>query len=192
MLDIKPYGDPQRNTPIGIVLEWGRRIRRRLEKLPRGVGHFFYWLRTHTYNRYHLVDCRCSQNGYAWGWLDRSELLLFAAMAILKGYVDKESHQIDWDSDDWPRHLWKEMSEILEWWERGRKVEHDAYDALLTKVYGDDCLAYDKSRGYVLVKEGQPEWEEDRRRCHEMEAALERTDEEMLIRLVKIRGCLWS
>lgn len=162
------------------------------------VGHWLYWLRTHTYNKYHLIDCRHSRNGYRWGWLDRSELILFANMAILKEYVEKESHQTDWDYDEHFRRLKKEMDEILLWWDHGRKIEHDAYDDLLTKSYGfKDCVVFQKAadprlEAMVFTRRGDPEWEEDCRRCQEAEDRLDDRDEEMLIRLIKIRGTLWS
>lgn len=171
------------------------------DKLPKPVGNFFYWLRTHTYNKYHLVDCRYPRNGYSWGWIDRSELILFANMAILKDYVEKESHQIAWDSEDWPigQVIYKEMMEILHWWEHDRKLEHDAYDELLTKAYGfEDCTVFEPCEDnphlhrMVFTRRGDPEWEEDCRKCHEAEEALDKKDEEMLIRLIKIRGYLWS
>lgn len=187
------------------VRETIKRIRRWVEHWHRGplkyISTALYWLRTHTINKYHLVDCRCPRNGYSWGWFDRSELLLFANMAILKEYVEKESHQIAWDSPDWPigQHLWKEMSEILKWWDHDRKLEHDAYDELLTKAYGfKDCTVFEPCEDNPhlhrmrFTRENDPAWRADCDRCREAEEALEKKDEEMLIRLIKIRGALWS
>lgn len=164
----------------------------------RYVSTALYWLRTHTYNKYHLIDCRCPHNGYSWGWFDRSEIILFANMAILKEFVEKESYQINWDGDPEHAAVKKEMDAILDWWNRGRKEEHDAYDALLTKAYGfENCMIFEPTEDPHLARmkftrEGNPEWEADCQKCQEAEEALGKKDEEMMIRLIKIRGCMWS
>jgi len=177
-----------------------KRFRRWLEHHHRWplkqIGHALYWLRTHTYNKYHIIDCRSPHNGYSWGWFDRSSLILFANMAILVEYVEKEADQIDWTSDPSHSEARSEMEIIYQWWLKGRKIEHDDYEALLTKAYGfDRCTVFEpceddpsiRGRHFVLQS-----WEEDCRRCDEAEEALEKKDEEMMIRLIKIRGHLWS
>lgn len=179
-----------------------RRVRRWVESWHRKpfkyISTALYWFRTHTYNKYHLIDCRCPHNGYSWGWFDRSEIMVFAMMAILKEYVEKESYQIDWDSDPHHAEAKKEMDTILEWWNRGRKEEHDAYDALLHKAYGfKDCTVFEPCEDNphlhrMRFTREDPEWRADCDRCHEAEQALEKKDEDMMIRLVKIRGYLWS
>lgn len=179
-----------------------RRVRRWMENWHwrpfRPIGRGIYWLRTHTYNRYHLVDCRNARNGYNWGWIDRSEIILFANMAILKEYVEREADQIDWTWDSEPIRVRKEMEDILRWWDHDRKLEHDAYDELLTKAYGfKDCTVVVPTENpclqqMVFTRRGDPEWEADCKRCQAAEDALETKDEEMLNRLIKIRAHLWS
>jgi hypothetical protein len=87
----------------------------------------FYWLRTHTVDKYHLIDIRNARNGYAWGWIDRSDAFLFANFAILVAFVEKEFPGcVDWDYDDDIKALAAEIKALYEWWTVGRKNEHDA------------------------------------------------------------------
>ena len=180
-----------------------KRLRRWFEhhhKWPlKQIGHALYWVRTHTYNRYHMVDCRSKQNEYEWGYKDLSELILFANMNILKAFVEIEADSIAWDSD--PAHATArgEMEIIYQWWMKGRREAHDAYDALMTKAYGfADCTVFEPCEDNPLLatlrftRRGDPLWEEDCENCHKAEEVLEKKDEEMMIRLIKIRGYLWS
>ena len=110
------------------------------QHLPKPIREALYWLRTHTYNRYHMLDCRSEQNGYKWGWQDLCQQILFANMNILKLYVEKEADRIDWQSDPGHATARGEMEVIYQWWMKGRKLAHDDYDALMTKAYGfGDC-----------------------------------------------------
>ena len=127
-----------------------------------------------------------------------SSLILFANMNILKSYVEHEAHYIDWKSDDPHDNAGSEMQEIYQWWMKGRKEEHDAYEAQLTKAYGfEECTVLEPikdstSMAMRFTRRGDPDWEADCNKCNEMNEALEQKDEEMLIRLIKIRGYLWS
>src|SRR5262245_12097023 len=94
-----------------------------------------YWLRTHTINRYHMLDMRNARNGYAWGWRDRSDLFMFANFALLVDFVEKEyPGHVDWDYDEEHRAARAEFMELYTWWTVVRKTEHDAIDRLLTGV----------------------------------------------------------
>jgi hypothetical protein len=113
--------------------------------------------------------------------------------------MEQESSSIDWKATTHHQEAYKEMSEILEWWNATRKQEHDAYDALLTKYYGgDDITVFEPCKdnpGFsrlVFLKDGDPEWKDGCKKCQEMEDALEQKDEDMLIRLIKVRGNMWS
>ena len=65
------------------------------------ISYALYWLRAHTLDRYHMLDIRDKRNGYAWGWMDRSEGILFANMAILVSFIEDEKAfdcHVDWRS----------------------------------------------------------------------------------------------
>lgn len=72
------------------VVDW-------LRRWPR-LSNALYWLRTHTKDRYHIVDLRQAEpensNGYRWGWLDRDRALLLACFTVLRQFVEREE---PWD-----------------------------------------------------------------------------------------------
>ena len=156
------------------------RVRRWIEhwhKKPfRQIGRGLYWLRTHTINKYHLIDLRSSRNGYAWGWLDASEGILFANMAILVRFIEKEkpfNGHVDWRSAEEVRVAGetendpggdacrdghaaakKEMLEIYNWWVKGRKEEHDAFDKTYDEAYKDDKFEFEPiENGFFRLKD---------------------------------------
>jgi hypothetical protein len=184
----------------------------------------YYWLRTHTIHRYHMVDARAPQNGYHWGWFDRSGLVLFAAFAVLVDFVEKEYPGcVDWDYDEEHRKGRDEFMALYNWWKYGRRREHDAFDAAcevrytkrrgkveepaeesnsllqailretgISKVFGE---IFERRKSALFGEKGSwnyPERQEDFEKFHKWEMDLEAKDNEMLKRLIDIRGILWT
>jgi hypothetical protein len=172
-------------------------------KISEVTKHIWYWIRTHTYNKYHLVDCRNSRNGYHWGWMDGDELLLFANMAILNKFVEEETAfecLTDWNNKDFPQlnKAGNEIKDIYRWWNVDRKREHDVYEKLLDRISAS-TFEHQENKGWNKIKgtggESKPILsvsDEDFEKCRKMADDLETKDEEMLIRLIKIRGYLWT
>jgi len=59
-------------------------------RISRAISNCLYWLRTHTYNRYHIINIKSPQQGYKWGWLDRDHVLFLAMFRILSDFIEKE------------------------------------------------------------------------------------------------------
>ena len=135
-----------------------------------------YWLRTHTVHRYHIIDMRYPKNGYKWGWIDRSEAVMFAAFATLVDFVENEYPGLV----DWSYHQAEhdEFMALYRWWTKERAEEHAAYER-----FSDEVL-----HGWP---DRQPK-PDDRARMNEMSEALEAKDQEMLHRLVEVRRILWT
>lgn len=132
------------------------------------LSNSFYWLRTHTINRYHLIDVRDKRNGYAWGWIDRDRLVLHACFVILANFIEKEDPQCGLRElpDNWSRQDWdqwdrpdKELRALYNWWtkERPEKLAQQA------KKYT---------------------YESDQRLFEE--------EDTMLLRLMKVRSYMWT
>jgi hypothetical protein len=122
-----------------------------------------YWLRTHTIHRYHMIDIRSPGNGYAWGWIDRSDAFLYANFAILVDFVEKEyPGLVKWDYDLDIESKRDEFIALYIWWTKERRREHDHVSSL-----------------------------PDVERLPAVEA-LDRKDDEMLGRLIKVRHYLWT
>ena len=200
-------------------MELFKRIRRWAEdwhSFPfRHLSTVLYWLRTHTYNRYHVLDMRNKNNGYAWGWCDRSQLILFANMALLRDFIEKEHAfdcHVDWSSaeeaiasgetdlqgmeENRNAHAVakKEMLAIYNWWMEERAEEHKKYDELLTAAYSDPFtfVPIPGSTDLRLEMKETPELRALRDQCMVMEEELENKDEEMMIRLIKVRDFMWT
>jgi hypothetical protein len=127
------------------------------------LENFFYWIRTHTYNRYHMLNLKSPQNRYEWGWLDRDQAIVFACFNILKAYVEREMSQIsyyapatEWCPEYDRRDEEKEIMELYDWWTVGRRKN------------------LDENPNYLDEDDDEDE------------------DTVMLARLMKIRRTLWS
>lgn len=97
----------------------------------RSIGRNFnqavYWLRTHTYNRYHFLDLR--NPFYKWGWVDCDSQILYACFNILKSYVEEEDpfETIDWEWNEEKQEQAAEIKALYLWWTVERKQEHDQH-----------------------------------------------------------------
>ena len=157
------------------------------------LGAICYWVRCHTFTRYHLLDLRDrgEGHGYRWGWMDRDHFMLLACFTLLRDFVEQEDPEIGLRGEE--GHEWtegqreavaqqlaveREIRALYEWWVRGRASEHAAVEALLE---GADDLDFAD-----LIR--HPNFAEYSRRTDELEAK----DDAQLLRLVKVRGSLWT
>jgi len=88
----------------------------------------------------------------------------------------------------------KEMLAIYNWWTKGRAEEHKKEDELLEAAYPSPMVFEPiPGSGMARLKNDEtPELRIIRDQCRVMEDALEAKDEEMLIRLIKVRGYMWT
>lgn len=160
-----------------------------------------YYLRSHLIpsKRFHMLDMRSPQNGYAWGWCDRSSLLLYAPFAILRDFVEKEYPKccVDWnycwkieksvdDKSDCldpqcHHNVKKEFLFLYNWWMKERPQRED--------IKQEEYTFVDKLKNILIcAKKKKSNWEE----FTQGEEAQEAEDEQMLQRLFKIRQYLWT
>ena len=163
----------------------------------RWLDHAAFWLRTHTWDRYHMLDIRNRRNGYEWGWMDRREGILFANMAMLAAFIEKERafEVINWDSDDGHREAARELREIYEWWTQGRKIEHDEHERLADVAYKDfqfTCVPLPGGMQTLELFGETPELRKARDDVREAEDRLHQKDTDMMIRLIKVRRAMWT
>ncbi len=119
------------------------------------IEHWWYWLRTHTYNRYHILDLRAPEHGYCWGWTDVDRKMVIANFKFLCEFVEKEEpfENIDWEDNPTHSAVAKEFMELYRWW-------NEDHPKILNSI--------DRRRDIVGI------------------------ENEMLIRLIKIREYLWT
>jgi hypothetical protein len=170
------------------------------------IEHAWYWFRCHLWNRYHKLSLRQPHTGtaddYDWGWIDEDKQMLFAMFNILVDYVDlvNESEYHYGTTDEKLDALRKQIVEdedgavclqnqlnnlleakaLYEYWTITRKDQHRERDALLHDWY--------EHRREDKIKGDTTRWD----KLQEVEEVFYKMEEEMTIRLMKIRRSLWT
>jgi hypothetical protein len=167
----------------------------------RQLQDFMWAIRYRTYKKFHIVKLDLKP-----GYHDIDQRLVHANFCLLVQYVEKEKpfEHIDWDSDDGHKNAAKEIKELYKWW----KEVYPNYDKH-NPLFADDvkCPEHD-SKVYTVDEDGDPltyVWEDKpgqeeikrkfKEAClasHEYEKKQEEEIEANLIRLIKIRGYLWT
>lgn len=172
-------------------------------KVSMNIDHFFYWLKSVTYKKYHLLDLRQPKNddhidNYRWGWLDECDQLIYANFNILVNYyegvknckysydatdegiakLEKEFNDPEDIGIESQIHMLKEVKDLRQYWVIDRKNSTREIDRLRTDWY--------KNRNEDK-KTGNERWN----KLNKAEEDFYNEEEEMLIRLIKIRRGLW-
>lgn len=162
-------------------------------KITMRLEHLWYWIRTHTYNRYHILDLRQKENKggeayYRWGYLDPCTALVLANFKVLERYIAEKpfdlrteysEEEIDEQGLRPQQDHYDEAMAIYEYWNKGR-VEH--WNKL--KLQSQVLHRFRKSnykKYLILLDEYNKNVEK-----------FDQEEEEYLIRLIKIRKGLWT
>lgn len=62
----------------------------KLKKVVEAVQNAWYWVRCHTYNRYHVINVSGEDGEYDWGWQDADHRMLLACFKLLREFVEQE------------------------------------------------------------------------------------------------------
>lgn len=160
----------------------------------RRFSDAYYWVRTHTFDRYHLIDIRQSQwssHDYKWGWIEPDEQLLLANYKILCDFIDKsvpkdyfESTEKRYDNpdDDYAmdrEYLFKvgELEDCYGWWRYGRKEYLGYVDSLFANLKSAKTRAEYNELSKKWIQAGKD---------------FEKREEEMLVRLIRARDIMWT
>ena len=173
------------------------------------------WIEYRTTRRYHVV-----KTGQKPGYSDLSEKMLHVNFNMLKEFVEVEkAHMWQWSESEFKSEqpgvshlLWemgldddnehqnqqsvnaREQYELYDWWTNVRPyresidVGWEAYHELRNEIYGDECF-FCSDKDTPELKELQKKWIAT---SSIMEKNYAEEDEAMLIRLMKIRGSLWT
>jgi len=155
----------------------------------RTLKDWYYDIRNGLFKRYDLIRTGLDKTS----WHDKDGLMLYGMMNLLVDFVDKEEcfETIEWNSDPEHAHAAKEIRSIYRWWKnydnRGKEIDNQLH------VWHNE---FEKRSGDWLNKFNNPvkskmedvEFE----KLHVMEELLIAEEEDMLIRLIKIRKFLWT
>lgn len=158
-------------------------------RLLRKIHDFWYYIKCVLWHKYNTVKARTLPPT----WNDRDNLLVHTMFQILEDYVKRESHIIEWNSDAKHKKARKEMDELLDWW-HNIYLKFDESEGLEFdwEKEGWDNQFIDLGNGMIEMK---PLSESDREKyniVHEREKQIEKELEKRLIRIIKLRGYLWS
>lgn len=154
------------------------------------INNKYWWVKNFLFNRYDLIRTGLDKGG----WHDTDKVMLYGMMNLLVIYVEEEySAVLEQEFLEKKTFICeeerlmvenaiaenKEMKEIYNWWKNypNREKEIEA-----------------KYEEYGRYRRGKRKIEKE---CasieiRKMEDKLKEEEQEMLIRLVKIRGCLWT
>ncbi len=133
-----------------------------------------YWFVSHVFpsRRYHMLDLRRVEDGYRWGWIDSDLQLLYACTRILFNFVEKELEgKIPTYSKEEMRH--KYHGPIL-------RKQQKYYDGI-RELY--QYFKFDRKKEEVKL------WEDF---SYEKDLAFNKKETQMLIKLIKARGGMWT
>ena len=157
----------------------------------------YNWLRYRIWDRYHVVKMRYLKPGYH----DATEILIHAMFQVLCDFIEQERPDeiVNWDSDEPHRNARKEMQVLYDWWKaRQTRNELDPIHQPNVKfpsmkfspIEGRDDVS--KMDFVHESPEAQAIWEKACDDSGIWEEKCDKEDEEMMIRLSKIRGFLWT
>jgi hypothetical protein len=164
-------------------------------KIIRPFKDKYYWLVSHLIpsRRYHILDLRQSASNlepdyYRYGWTDVDQRMLYAMFNLLNDYVDNELSFLHFPSKQeveeneslkYQREVILEIKTIYSWWNIERKIKARELAAKL-------------DAWYIAKQNRKPNANQLHELHRKLEVEFDQKEEEMTIRLMKIRKNLWS
>jgi hypothetical protein len=150
-------------------------------------GNIWYPFLHRTVRRYHVLDLRDGGNGYGIGWYDTDTRMLQANFLLLKEFVEGEEpfKIIDWEWSEESSAAGKEIKTLYHWWTVERGEKHAALDREWATVGSPELIPRE---GGGIRFQLDPKSKE----LLEKRDLLDLEDDEMLLRLIKIRHFLWT
>jgi len=153
--------------------------------------------------RLHMLDIRSEMHGYNGGYSDPCEQVLYANFAILKNFIEKEKPFDFYDLEireakvvsketgkPTEEEYYQEIWDLYVWWTVGRKREQIAIDLVSRKVNYSFVETANEDPHYGKLYEIK--WEGPKDELRQMEREFEIKEDEMLMRLMKVRRHLWT
>jgi hypothetical protein len=154
----------------------------------------WYWLKCHIVpkHRYHMLDLRQpkvkGEYAYRYGWMDSDTQIVYALFNILNNFVKhempswycpSEEEIVDEPSLQDQRNKYLEVKSIHYWWNVERKRRDKNESELASKWHAAHKIG--DSSEHQLWKE-----------LDDIKKANKDKEDEMIARLLKVRGALWT
>ncbi len=152
------------------------------------IFDIYYYLKTRFIKKYYLIDTKFKRDC----WMDSDTKILYGMMSILVDFVEKEKplERVDWDTEIEHQNAKNEFMTIYEWWKNYPNREKEI-DNALSKWYNESIPERCKNilnldiKNTTLSKQLMDH-------LNILEEQLANEEQEMLIRLIKIRKYLWT
>jgi hypothetical protein len=165
----------------------------------------WYWLVSHTIRRYHLLDLRQPKtkellhDNYRWGWIDEDRKLLYACFNILVNFVNSRN------SSEYHYHVTPEdILKLRESEEAAKQINAEQADSLQEIYNLYKYWTVDRKIDQKEIDDAMKGWHDNRKndkasnntarwdKLRELEEKFYKKEEDALIRLIKVRGAMWT
>lgn len=158
----------------------GYKIKHILHDLKWGFIHRY--VKQHQYN---VIRPKTLEVGYH----DPDERILHACMEDLRQYYERGAIHVEWNSDPHHQHVYKEMTDIYTWWTKEFPTREEDWEKANPSPDVDSKRLF--SNGKHKNDPDVVEWHRVRELQREAEVKWAQDEEDMLIKLMKIRRSLW-
>lgn len=154
----------------------------------RNMKRAYYSIKNRFFMKYYLIDTDLKRDQ----WHDTDSKMLYGMMKLLVDYVEGEEPftHINWDSDEGHVVAAKEIKEIYNWWKNYDNRQTEISVAL--NNWYENSFSNKEDVLEQLNRKHTPEVQQLFDHHTQLEEALLKEEEEMLIRLVKVRGFMWT
>lgn len=157
-----------------------------VKKLSNIKWWFFH--RFHPKHRYNVIKTSLKP-----GYHDPDNRMFYAAFNLLCEFVEEAGDMINWEDEAGHSKAWKEMSELYDWWNNIRPHREERWENENPKPTLPDHI--ERTLGIFAQKNRElPEvikYHEYLSKYNEATQQWEVEDDDMFIRLIKIRRYLW-
>jgi len=149
----------------------------------------YYNIRNGLFRRYDLIRTGLPKTS----WCDKDYLMLYGMMSLLVDYVEKEEcfENLDWDCTPDHKNAANEIKEIYDWW-KNYKIREEQISSQLDTWHDEFSKRSGDGIGKFNNSKASDKEDIESEKLHKMEADLFKEEDEMLIRLIKIRHYLWT
>lgn len=176
------------------------------------VKYFLYkfdlynWFRFRIWDKYHILRMRYLKPSYH----DNDEILIHSMFEVLCRFIEDEdpAEIIVWNHDKQRKHTWAEMNALYNWWTKKRQKRHKEDPLFKPGVCTPELVFIPDKEGVNPVtskkeqfskvnlkhksKKSKQRWEKACDDSSKWEEECDKEDQEMMIRLIKIRNFLWT
>jgi hypothetical protein len=158
------------------------------EKIKMKIVDMVWWFRwrvdpRHRYHVINTMDKWGKLNGVTYGWEEVDQQMMYACFKLFVDYVEKQRpfDIIDFETEEINNALGKEILDLYGWWTITRPKERWDLDAAWSKL---PPSSFDENNKWIHRPEA--------RALLDRNKDLDAKDDEMLMRLVKVRRHLWT